>query len=69
MQVTPLEKVVRDADIQARGHIFYKPIQLITFEDYINTAARSERDIRRTSRDIRNSAEIIKIKINGVRTK
>ncbi|PNF39028.1 hypothetical protein B7P43_G04845 [Cryptotermes secundus] len=31
-----LEKVVRDADINTRGTIFYKPVQILAFADDID---------------------------------
>ena len=40
-----LEKIVRDANIQTRGNIFYKSVQLLAFADDIDIVARSERDI------------------------
>ena len=64
-----LEKIVRDANIQTRGNIFYKSVQLLAFADDIDIVARSERDIIRTFRAIRTSAELMGLKINEEKTK
>ena len=52
------------------GWLFiYKSVQVLSLADSIDTVARLERDTRRTSRSIRNSAERMGLKINENNTK
>ena len=42
-----LEKIVRDADIQLRGNIYYKSVQLLAYADDVDIIGRTEADIKK----------------------
>jgi hypothetical protein len=41
-----LEKVVRDAGINARGTIFYKSVQILAFADGIDIIGRTQKSMK-----------------------
>lgn len=60
---------MREAKIQTRGTIFYKSVQILAFADDIDIIARSERDLIKTFRNLRDAAGNMGLKINGNKTK
>ena len=64
-----LEKVVREAGIQTRGTIFYKSVQILAFADDVDIIARSERDLIKSFRALRDAAGTMGLKINENKTK
>ncbi|GFV71979.1 putative endonuclease-reverse transcriptase [Trichonephila clavipes] len=64
-----LEKVVSDSNINTRGNIFNKPIELLAFADDIDIIARTLTSLRQAFLSLEKEALRIGVKINENKTK
>jgi hypothetical protein len=64
-----LEKVVRNAGIQTKGTIFYKPVQHLPYADDIDIRARSRTALKEAFLSLERAAGEMGLKINGEKTK
>ena len=64
-----LEKAVRDADIDTRGTIYYKSVQLLAYADDIDIIGRSPKAVKETFSKLEKAAKNMGLKINEKKTK
>jgi hypothetical protein len=63
------EKVIRDSDIERRGIIYYKSVQVLAYADDLDVIGRSERDIKEAFIKLDNEAQKMNLNINEEKTK
>jgi sorting nexin-29 len=64
-----LEKVIRDADINIRGNIFYKSIQILAYADDIDFTGRSQAAMKEAFTSLEKAGREMHLDINQGKTK
>jgi sorting nexin-29 len=64
-----LEKIVRGANKQTNGTIFYKSVQLLAYADDIDIIARSQSSLREALLALECSAKRMGLRVNQEKTK
>jgi hypothetical protein len=54
-----LEKITREANINQRGNIFYKSVQVLAYADYIDIISRSPKSLQETTAALDKAARMI----------
>jgi sorting nexin-29 len=66
---TALEKVIRDANINTRGTIFFKSVQILAYADDIYIIARTETVMKEAFTNLEKAAKKMHLNINQEKTK
>jgi sorting nexin-29 len=64
-----LEKIIRDADINTRGTIFYKSVQILAYADDIDIIARKETAMKEAFTNLERAAKKMHLSIDQEKTK
>jgi sorting nexin-29 len=59
-----LEKVIRDANINTRGTIFFKSVQILAYADDIDIIARTETAMKEAFTNLEKAAKKMHLNIN-----
>jgi len=64
-----LEKIIREANINQRGNIFYKSVQILVYVDDIDTISRSPKSLQEATTELDRAARMMGLEINQAKTK
>jgi sorting nexin-29 len=64
-----LEKIIREANINQRGNIFYKSVQILAYADDIDIISRSLKSLQETITALDRAAIMMGLEINQAKTK
>jgi hypothetical protein len=64
-----LEKIIREANINQRGNIFYKSVQILAYEDDIDIISRSPKSLQEATTALDRAAKMMGLEINQAKTK
>ena len=64
-----LEKVIRNAAVNVRGTIFYKPVQILVYADDIDIIGRTQSAMIEASTSLEKAAKGMNLFINQEKTK
>jgi sorting nexin-29 len=64
-----LEKVIREANINQHGNIFYKSVQILTYADDIDIISRSPKSLQEATTALDRAARRMGLDINQAKTK
>jgi hypothetical protein len=64
-----LEKIIRDANINQHGNIFYKSVQILAYADYIDIISRSLKSLQEATIALDRAARTMGLEINPAKTK
>jgi sorting nexin-29 len=66
---TALEKIIRKANINQRGNIFYKSVQILAYADDIDIISRSPKSLQEAITTLDRAARRMGLEINQAKTK
>ena len=69
LECVALEKIIREANINKRGNIFYKSVQILAYEDDIDIISRSQKSLQEAIIALDRAARMMGLEINQVKTK
>jgi len=64
-----LEKIIREANINQRGNIFYKSVQILAYADDIDIISRSPKSLQEITIALDRAARMMGLEINQAKTK
>jgi len=64
-----LEKIIRDANVNRRGNIFYKSVQILAYADDIDIISRSPKSLQEAAIALGRAAIRMGLEINQAKTK
>jgi sorting nexin-29 len=64
-----LEKIIREANINQRGNIFYKSVQILAYADDIDIFSRSTKSLQEVTIALDRAARMMGLEINQAKTK
>jgi hypothetical protein len=64
-----LEKIIRDANINQRGNIFYKSVQILAYADDTDIISRSPKSLQEATIALDRAARRMGLEINQAKTK
>jgi hypothetical protein len=64
-----LEKIISDANINQRGNIFYKSVQILTYADDIDIISRTPKSLQEATIALDRAARRMGLEINQAKTK
>ena len=67
--LTALEKIIRDANINQRGNIFYKSVQILAHADDIDISSRTPKSIQEATIALDRAARRMGLEMNQAKTK
>jgi sorting nexin-29 len=66
---TALEKIIRDANINQHGNIFYKSVQILAYADDIHIISRFPKSLQEATIALDRAARRMGLEINQAKTK
>jgi hypothetical protein len=69
LDIVLLEKIICDANINQRGNIFYKSVQILAFVDDIDIISRSPKSLQEATLALDRAARRMGLEINQAKTK
>jgi sorting nexin-29 len=64
-----LEKIIHEENINQRGHIFYKSVQILAYADDIDIISRSLKSLQDATTALDEAARMMGLEINQAKTK
>jgi sorting nexin-29 len=64
-----LEKIVREANINQCGNVFYKSVQILAYADDIDISSRSPNSLKEATTTLDKAARMMGLEINQAKTK
>jgi sorting nexin-29 len=64
-----LEKIIREANINQRGNIFYKSVQILAYADNIDIISRSPKSLQEATITLDEAARMMGLEINEAKPK
>ena len=64
-----LEQIIREADINQRGNIFYKSVQILAYADDVDIISRSPKSLQEATIALDRAARMMGLEINQAKTK
>ena len=64
-----LEKIIREANINQSGNIFYKSVQILTYADSTGIISRSLKSLQEATTALDSAARMMGLEINQAKTK
>ena len=64
-----LEKIIREANINERGNIFYKSVQILAYADDTDIVSRSQKSLQEATIALDRAARMRRLEINQAKPK
>ena len=64
-----LEKIIREANINQRGNIFYKSVQILAYADDTDIVSRSQKSLQEATIALDRAARMMRLEINQAKPK